>query len=104
MLIRGHISPHTLSGPVKHSGWPQGDKEVIITTGQRPCRRAFGKRAANRNNWVEDCLTSECRLTAGVLDLKSAKPDTEKEVGDMKNISQEDPMNFTLASSPGCRR
>ena len=40
-LIRGYISPRTLSGPVKHSGWLQGDKEPIITTA-RECARGVG--------------------------------------------------------------
>ena len=72
-LMPGHISPRTLSGPVKHSGWLQGDKKLIISTGHRVCRRELGMRTADRKDWVEYCLASECRLTAGVLDLKSPK-------------------------------
>ena len=72
-LIRGHISPRTLSGPVKHSGWLQGDKKLTITASQRVCRGELGTQTANRKDWVEYCPASECRLTTGVLDLKSPK-------------------------------
>ena len=52
-LIRGQISPRTLSGPVKHSGWLQGDKELIITS----ARECAGE------NWVRGQQTEKTGLS-----------------------------------------
>ena len=44
-----------------------------MAAGQRVCRGELDTRTANRKDWVEYCLASECRLTTRVLDRKSPK-------------------------------